>query len=220
MQQKTADLRKISLFLPICDEYPIVYDIIWIPSFNTDIQQQLREFTSFIEKLSHLAKCSNDPAIRKVCSGILWNLQQNHKDFRCKMVKKDEKFDIMISYSHTDKQLCRQLYDELVQQRFRVWIDFAKHEFTKAMDMLAIELCIDQTKPVVVVRETHPILEWTKEEMQEWLVRNGLLQMSRLLPEYEGRSLLYFHRYMRRNGEKQETIVLTCDAMKETIESE
>ncbi|CAF3013373.1 unnamed protein product, partial [Rotaria sp. Silwood2] len=37
----------------------------------------------------------------------------------------DEKtFDIMISYSHKEKVLCKQIYDELIKFGYRVWIDF------------------------------------------------------------------------------------------------
>jgi hypothetical protein len=33
-------------------------------------------------------------------------------------------FDIMISYSHKDETICKQIYEELVKAGFRVWIDF------------------------------------------------------------------------------------------------
>jgi hypothetical protein len=64
----------------MCDEYPIVYDILWALSFNQDIQEQLRSNTIFISKLSHLAKECDNEQMRKITHGILWNLEINHED--------------------------------------------------------------------------------------------------------------------------------------------
>ena len=61
IQQKTADLDKIPLFIEISEEYPITFDILWALSFNSDIQQRLRTNTIFMSKLVHLAKqCENE----------------------------------------------------------------------------------------------------------------------------------------------------------------
>ena len=64
----------------MCDQYPIAFDIIWALSFNQDIQQQLRSSTSFMSKLAHLEKESNNEQMRKIIHGILWNLETNHED--------------------------------------------------------------------------------------------------------------------------------------------
>jgi hypothetical protein len=108
----------------MCDEYPIVYDILWALSFNQDIQEQLRSNTIFISKLSHLAKECDNEQMRKITHGILWNLEINHEDHPTSEIKDQKTFDIMISYSHKDKILCRQLYEELTKSGYHVWIDF------------------------------------------------------------------------------------------------
>jgi TIR domain len=36
----------------------------------------------------------------------------------------EKQFDIMISYSHKDKVLCKQIYEELIKSGYHVWIDF------------------------------------------------------------------------------------------------
>ncbi|CAF1568819.1 unnamed protein product, partial [Adineta steineri] len=80
IQQGVADSNRLGGFIEMSDQYPVVFDIIWALSFNHDIQQQLRSNPSFIQKLSQLAKESDDEQVRKTTQGILWNLEINHQD--------------------------------------------------------------------------------------------------------------------------------------------
>ncbi|UJR22655.1 hypothetical protein I4U23_025694 [Adineta vaga] len=308
IQQRTADLNKVPLFIEISDEYPLIFDIIWGLSFNRDIQLQLLSNSTFIEKLTHLSKQSDDEQIRKATTGILWNLQinQQHHPTTDDISPKDT-FDFMISYSHKDKVLCKQLYDELIRRNYRVWIDFdqmhgnvmdamaqaidrsqtiiicmseqyrksnfcraeahyafqqqrqivpvlmqkhykpdgwllfligqllyvdfTKYDFDRAMEMLMKELKEIQyveidLKPVcqkektvsilcksavcLRVSSTQPsalqnILEWTHMHVHNWLIDHKLPQMSRLLIDCDGRSLLYLNKYMK-YGESNQTL--------------
>ena len=109
----------------MCDHYPIVYDILWALSFNQDIQQQLRSSSLFMSNLAHLANDSNNEQMRKITHGILWNLDRpSSSSFTVVDTQSQPSFDIMISYSHKDKVLCKQLYEHLIQAGYRVWIDF------------------------------------------------------------------------------------------------
>jgi hypothetical protein len=119
IQQTTANLTKIPLLTDICEQYSTVYYILWTLSFNRDIQQQLRSSSSFMSKLLHLAKDCDDEKMRKIIHGILWNLEIDHENRRRIIT-----FDIMISYSHKDKELCKKIYEKLVQSGYRVWIDY------------------------------------------------------------------------------------------------
>jgi hypothetical protein len=147
LQQKTADINKIPLFIDICDQYPIVYDILWGLSFNKDIQQQLRSNSSFLSKLPHLIKECNDEQMRKAICGILWNLEINREDRPTSEINGEKKFDIMISYSHKDKVLCKQLYEELTKSGYRVWIDFDQMH-GNVMDTMA--QAIEQSHTVII----------------------------------------------------------------------
>jgi hypothetical protein len=296
VQQKTADLNKIPLLLEICNQYPVVYDILWALSFNQDIQEQLRSNSSFMSKLSHLAKDYDNEQMRKVIYGILWNLEINHVDRSLSEIKNEKIFDIMISYSHKNKILCQQIYNELIKSGYRVWIDFdqmhgnimdamaqaieqshtiiictsddyrrsnycraeahyafqrqlkivpvllqehykpdgwllfligqllyvdfTRYEFVRAIEILLKELKAENisemgTIPVRPLEDTDPllsmtstllssvrpenILEWAQTHVQNWLIEHNLIQMSRLLADCDGRSLVYLSKYMKNN---------------------
>ena len=78
-----------------------------------------------MSKLAHLANDSNNEQMRKITHGILWNLDRpSSSSFTIVDTQSQPSFDIMISYSHKDKVLCKQLYEHLIQAGYRVWIDF------------------------------------------------------------------------------------------------
>jgi hypothetical protein len=103
------------------DKYPIILNILWSLSFNHDIQEQLRSNRTFMSKLTLLKDECNNEKMRKIIFGILWNLELNHID---RQVSDIAMFDIMISYSHKDETICKQIYEELIKSGYLVWIDF------------------------------------------------------------------------------------------------
>ncbi|CAF1641354.1 unnamed protein product, partial [Rotaria magnacalcarata] len=145
--QKTADSNKLCLLMEMCDDYPIVYDIIWAFSFNKDIQKQLRSNAPFMSKLIQLAKQSENEQIRKAIDGILWNLDINHENRPITDKQNTKVFDIMISYSHKEKVVCKQIYDELIEAGYRVWIDFDQMH-GNVMDAMA--QAIEQSNTVII----------------------------------------------------------------------
>jgi hypothetical protein len=293
IQQKIADLpHALSLLIAMCEEYPIVFDILWALSFNQDIQQQLRSNTSFMSKLSYLAKEYDNEQMRKITHGLLWNLEINHEDRSTLEYSGETSFDTMISYSHKDKEFCKQIYDELSKTGYRVWIDFdqmhgnmmdamaqaiersrtviicmseqyrksnycraeayyafqrqrkivpvllqkhykpdgwllflmgqllyvdfTKHEFERAMGILFKELkaeevhetnLLSHTPSISSPRLPNNIFEWTSTHVQDWLAKQNLTQMSRLLTNCNGRSLVYLNDFIT-NGQPQQILSL------------
>ena len=252
-----------------------------------------------MSKLAHLAKECDNEQMRKITHGILWNLEINHEDRSTSEINDEKTFDIMISYSHKDKILCKQIYEELIKAGYRVWIDFdqmhgnvmdamaqaieqshtiiicmseeyrksnycraeahyafqrqlkivpvllqkhykpdgwllfligqllyvdfTKYEFDRAMEMLFKELkaediaetnvipvhpkedtdVVASITPVSLSKHPSPtlpqnILEWTQTHVQDWLIEHNLIQMSHLLINCDGRSLVYLNEYMKR----------------------
>ena len=321
IQQMVANSQKIIFLIEICDQYPITFDIIWALSFNRDIQQQLRSSSVFISKLSHLAKDCNNEQMRKIIHGILWNLEINHDEHPASVLSDGTTFDIMISYSHKDKVLCKQIYEELVHAGYRVWIDFdqmhgnvmdamalaiershiviicmseeyrnsnycraeahyafqrqrkivpvvlqkhyrpdgwllfligqliyidfMKYEFGRAMELLFNELNAEQIHETSIItnqpkqntlmtRSTlsmappklvlSPILpknitDWTQSQVQEWLGRRNLVQMSRLLADCDGRGALMLDDYIKNGDKKQVLTLLQEESLEKTGQS-
>jgi hypothetical protein len=57
------------------------------------------------------------------------------------------KYDIMISYSHSDKELCYRLHDRLLNDGFRVWLD---REHMHGSTMAAIAHAIENSEFVLI----------------------------------------------------------------------
>ncbi|CAF1266366.1 unnamed protein product [Rotaria sordida] len=141
-----ANSNELKFLIEISDEYPIIYDILWSLSFDIRIEKELYLNQTFINKLEN--NYTNEQ-IQNIIYGIQWNLNSNNRQINTNTNK--EKFDIMISYSHEDKSICTQLYHELTQNHFNVWIDLNdKHhnimdEMVQAVEQSSlIMICISK----------------------------------------------------------------------------
>ena len=171
IQQETVDLNKIPLILEISEQYPVVYDVLWALSFNTDVQQQLRSNSGFMFKLVQLAKDSDNDQMRKITHGLLWNLDNKHDDRSDPDINEEKLFDIMISYSHKNQDFCKQLYEELVQAGYRVWIDFDQMH-GNVMDTMA--QAIERSRTVILcISEDYRKSNYCRAEAQYAFQRQG-----------------------------------------------
>ena len=274
-------------------QYSVIFDILWALSFNRDIQRQLRSDPKLMVTLTHLEHDLNSAQMRKITHGILWNLQSDHEDRTVSEKGGETTFDIMISYSHKDKEICTQLYNELVNAGYCVWIDFdqmhgnvmdamaeaiersktilicmseqyrrsnycraeayyafqrqlrivpvllekhykpdgwllfligqllyvdfTKYEFSQATEMLLKELKAPVTRggiknqPNVISsnlplplptsvsvspRISDDVQQWSVNDVQDWLMENNLTQISRLLSDFDGPSLINLTKYI------------------------
>jgi len=105
-------------------------EIIWSLIFNNEINKILfEEYDHFVMYLKTVLINSNEPGIQAAAKGILWKLE-NESIIKKQILDKsrnkisDEKYDIMISYSHSNKDLCHQVYQSLIKSNYRVWLDF------------------------------------------------------------------------------------------------
>jgi hypothetical protein len=80
---------------------------------------------------------STDAETKRSAEGILWKLDQEKKDLEAKtVVSSKDQYDIMISYSHQNKDLCYAIYDRLINDGFRVWLD-RENMHTSPMEAMA-----------------------------------------------------------------------------------
>ena len=107
----------------------ISLEIIWILTFNARIREILvNQYDSFLNYVKTVLSQWNEERVRIAAKGILWKLE-NESIFKTEMLTQNvdpqspEKYDLMISYSHSNKDLCHQIHQNLIQLKYRVWID-------------------------------------------------------------------------------------------------
>ncbi|CAF5021816.1 unnamed protein product, partial [Rotaria sp. Silwood1] len=93
-------------------------NIIMSLTFNEEIAACLRQNNAFVQHLEKLTSPSNAPYLRKAADGILWQLFSKYGNSESEF-----KYDVMISYSHKDKDICHRIFQALIANKFRVWID-------------------------------------------------------------------------------------------------
>lgn len=97
-------------------------EILLALTFNTEAARQLKSNATFINYLKDLATSSNEPRLQRVAENLRWKLEEEENLIK-NDVSSSKTYDIMLSYSHSDKELCYRLFDRLVQDQYRVWID-------------------------------------------------------------------------------------------------
>ncbi|CAF3831953.1 unnamed protein product [Rotaria sp. Silwood1] len=104
---------------------PIVLEILLALSFNNDASSALRQNINFISRIRNLVNSTNSEKsnLQRAAEALLWKLEKEAEVVANSTNSKSYKYDIMISYSHSDRQLCYQIYERLVQDGFNVWID-------------------------------------------------------------------------------------------------
>jgi hypothetical protein len=95
-----------------------------IMSFNKDVCKNLKENTNFIEQITSISEDSTKPDLQRAAESLLWILtKEDISEISTDNQSSQTTYDIMISYSHKDNDLCLQLYDRLKKDNFRVWLD-------------------------------------------------------------------------------------------------
>ena len=92
-------------------------------SFNESVATNIKTNADFLANLKSLSESSTAAAdLQRSSESLLWMLTKDDSATPKAASAKDT-YDIMISYSHKDKDLCFQIYDRLQQDHFRVWLD-------------------------------------------------------------------------------------------------
>ena len=91
-------------------------------TFNQEAFNTMKNNTQFIQHLKTLINSTDDDA-KRTAERLLWKLEEEEKAVRTAAPPSSDKYDVMLSYSHSNKELCYGIYDRLVKDGFRVWLD-------------------------------------------------------------------------------------------------
>ena len=117
-------------------------EILLALTFNPEAAHRLKQNSKFNSILKTLSVKSTEQRLQRVTERILWKLEKEQQEdiLPRKTSLKEKSYHIMLSYSHSDKDLCYRIHDRLVKDQFKVWIDREQmHGQTMAAMANAIE---------------------------------------------------------------------------------
>jgi hypothetical protein len=85
----------------------------------------LEQDTNFMNLLEIL-KTSNEEGMQRPVNHLLWQFDQKAKTLAVTTFdssSSNSTLNMMLSYSHSDKSICFQIYENLVRDGFNVWLD-------------------------------------------------------------------------------------------------
>ncbi len=124
-------------------------EILLALSFNKDASSYLKENQKFMSYIRNLST-NTDPdksSLQRAAEALLWKLEKETKAVAKPTNSNSYQYDIMISYSHTDKRLCHQIYEQLIKDGLRVWID---REDMHGATMIAMANAIENSNIVLI----------------------------------------------------------------------
>ena len=106
-------------------------EIIWALIFHHKLRRLLLDnYEDFRIYLKEILINSNEQGVQAAAKGILWqleshaNITKTPEQLQSIETVPELKYDLMISYSHANKDLCYQIHQSLLKNNFRVWLDF------------------------------------------------------------------------------------------------
>jgi hypothetical protein len=108
-------------------------EILLALAFNKNLATTLKENTTFMSCLRTLTTSQHED-LQRVATALIWKLEKESEPAAKKaedsqssppsLPKTTKKqYDIMISYSHNDKELCHRILNILEKDKLNVWID-------------------------------------------------------------------------------------------------
>nr|CAF4123563.1 unnamed protein product [Adineta steineri] len=110
-------------------------EILLALTFNTEAFNYIKNNSLFLEELKKVRMSTDDDG-KRFAEGIFWKLEEEKKPIQVIPSPSHDQYDIMISYCHRNKDLCHDIYDRLVNDGFRVWLD-RENMFGSPMDAMA-----------------------------------------------------------------------------------
>ncbi|CAF1993812.1 unnamed protein product [Rotaria magnacalcarata] len=139
-------------FDPLKEQQPAL-EILLAMTFNSAAATSLKQNSQFISHLKTLLISSPEQGVRRAVEGLIWKLEKEDTATANSAIKSTTqsaisyKYDIMLSYSHSDKDLCYRLHDRLTNDHFRVWLD---REQMHGATMVAMADAIENSQFVLI----------------------------------------------------------------------
>ncbi|CAF3480392.1 unnamed protein product [Rotaria sp. Silwood1] len=160
-------------------------DIIMSLAFNEEIGTCLRQNNTFVQHLRTLTSTSNTPYLQKAADGILWQLFSKYGNS-----EREFQYDIMISYSHKDKDICHRIYKVLIANKFRVWIDL--EEMHGAMMQVMADAIKHSRCILICMSESYFMSPYCQSEAQFAFEKRRILIPLRVQSGYKADGWLAF----------------------------
>ena len=141
-----------SKFDPLKEQQPAL-EILLALTFNDQAALILQQNSQFLAHLKTLLLSSTEKGVQRAAERLIWKLE-NQETTPFKLVptatadaNSTYKYDIMLSYSHNDRNLCHRLHDCLVKDNFRVWID---RDHMHGATLVAMAHAIENSQFVII----------------------------------------------------------------------
>ncbi|CAF3729345.1 unnamed protein product [Rotaria sordida] len=127
----------------------VALEILYALSFHSEACSVLRKNENFINHIRILATRTDSSQLRlyRAAEGLLWKLEKENEAVAKPTILNSYKYDIMISYSHKDKELCLQIHEQLIKDGFRVWLD---KDCLRGSTMAGIANAIENSEYVMI----------------------------------------------------------------------
>ncbi|CAF4058763.1 unnamed protein product, partial [Rotaria sordida] len=126
----------------------IALEILLALSFDNNAYCILRQNQILMSHIRVLVGNTNpaESYLQRAAERLLWRLEKEEAIIQSTVLNV-HKYDIMISYSHEDQQICFQIQEQLVKDGFRVWID---RDYLRGFIMAGIANAIENSECVLI----------------------------------------------------------------------
>jgi hypothetical protein len=132
---------------PIKAQQPAL-EILLALTFNDEAARQLKQNTEFIFKLKVIVTSTTEHFLKRAAESLIWELEKSKSNPSLLTTDVNtQRYDIMLSYSHSDKDLCYRIHDRLTKDQYRVWLD---REYMHGATMVAMADAIENSEFILI----------------------------------------------------------------------
>jgi hypothetical protein len=127
----------------------VALEILLALSFNNAACSMLKDDSRFMHHVRALASKIDArlSGLQRAAEGLLWKLEREEEAITKVTNLTSYRYDIMISYSHKDQQICLRIHEQLVKDGFRVWFD---RDCLRGSTMMGMANAIENSECVLI----------------------------------------------------------------------